>query len=205
MQIARIYYPVKTLGPGNRVGIWAVGCHQRCYKCSNPELQDADPAKDVDLTTIQNTILRVKADSRIDGITISGGEPFLYPDELCRLVLFLKRNVSEDILIYTGYTIDELYGSEDPYVITILENIAVLIDGPYVNNLNDGLGLRGSSNQRIIFLNSKYKQHYESLILQKRLVQNVHYNGGFVSFGIPLKDYKESLSTQLRQRGIFYE
>ena len=205
MQIARIYYPVKTLGPGNRIGIWTVGCQQRCYRCSNPELWDADPVKDVDLTTIQNTFLRVKADNRIDGITISGGEPFLCPEELCRLVIFLKRNVSEDILIYTGYTIDNLYGSENPYIITILENIAVLIDGPYVEDLNDDLGLRGSSNQRIIFLNSKYEGKYENTSSDKRLVQNVHYKGGFVSFGIPLKNYKESLSTQLRQRGITYE
>ena len=205
MQIARIYYPVKTLGPGDRIGIWTVGCQQRCYRCSNPELWDADPIKDIDLTTIQNTLLRVKAENRIDGITISGGEPFLYPEELCRLVLFLKRDISEDILIYTGYTIDELYWSEDPYTIKALENIAVLIDGPYVDNLNDDTGLRGSSNQQILFIDSRYERKYRNTMLHKRFVQNVHYNGGLVSFGIPLKNYKENLSTQLRQRGISYE
>ncbi|MBN2420583.1 MAG: radical SAM protein [Deltaproteobacteria bacterium] len=205
MQIARIYYPVKTLGPGHRIGIWTIGCNRRCNRCSNPELWEPDPEKDVALATIQDTLLRIKSCSHIDGITISGGEPFLNPEELCGLVLFLKRGVSEDILVYTGYTIDELYRSNNPHTIAVLENIAVLIDGPYVNHLNDNTGLRGSSNQKIIFIDPEYKQKYENAVSGKRLVQNIHYNSGFVSFGIPVKNYKESLSAQLRQRGISYE
>ena len=205
MQIARIYYPVKTLGPGNRIGIWTVGCPHRCYKCSNPELWKKDPSKEINLPTIRNTLLHIKTKNQIDGITISGGEPFLFPEQLCRLVLFIKRDISEDILIYTGFTIDELYGTENPYTITILENIAVLIDGPYLDDLNDDTGLRGSSNQRIIFIDSAYERKYENSMLQKRLVQNVHYNGGVVSFGIPLRNYKERLYAQLQQRGISYE
>ena len=42
MYIARILYPVKVLGPGNRIGIWFAGCHHRCKGCSNPELWKVD-------------------------------------------------------------------------------------------------------------------------------------------------------------------
>ena len=38
MYVARILYPVKVLGPGNRIGIWVSGCNHRCKGCSNPEL-----------------------------------------------------------------------------------------------------------------------------------------------------------------------
>ena len=44
------------------------------------------------------------------------------------LITFLK-NISEDILVYTGFEIEELTEKQ-------LENISVLIDGMYVEDLN---------------------------------------------------------------------
>ena len=42
---------------------------------------------------------------------------------------------------------------DDDYITNILNNIDVLIDGPYIDELRDiTLPLRGSSNQRIIQL-----------------------------------------------------
>ena len=43
MNVARILYPVKVLGPGKRIGIWLCGCDRECFGCSNPELWEPKP------------------------------------------------------------------------------------------------------------------------------------------------------------------
>jgi anaerobic ribonucleoside-triphosphate reductase activating protein len=91
MQIARVYYPVKTLGYGNRIGIWTVGCKHACQNCSNPELWDDDPSRDVPLETLFRMFDQIKYP--IDGVTISGGDPFEQTAELIVLVQHLDKIV----------------------------------------------------------------------------------------------------------------
>ena len=85
----------------------------------------------------------------VDGVTISGGEPFDQPQQLNRLVTLLHAELTEDILVYTGYTLEQLQLRNCPDTNGVLDKIAVLIDGAYVEELDDGVGLRGSSNQKI--------------------------------------------------------
>ena len=61
------------------------------------------------------------------------------------------------MLVYTGYTLAELQAREDPVTDQILREIAVLIDGPYVEALNDNRGIRGSSNQKIYIWKVKFQ------------------------------------------------
>lgn len=154
MQIERVYYPVKTLGYGNRIGIWTVGCRHGCFNCSNPELWDNDPDKDVSEKQIINMFTSIPG--QVDGVTITGGEPFQQAEELLSLVLYLYKELTQDILIYSGYTLEELQQWKNPTVDKVLAHIAVLIDGKYIEELNDNSSLRGSSNQRIHILNKAY-------------------------------------------------
>lgn len=96
ISLGRMYYPVKTLGPGNRVGIWMNGCHRRCIGCISPELQIYDACKEVTIDELMKMIQRIEAP--IDGFTISGGEPFLNPMALNALVQSLV-SISDDILV----------------------------------------------------------------------------------------------------------
>ena len=105
LSIARIFYPVKTLGPGNRVGIWTTGCLRECQGCISPELQDYDKEKELEVEAVLKMIRSITYP--IDGFTISGGEPFLNPKALEALVRQLVE-INDDILIYTGYTLDEI-------------------------------------------------------------------------------------------------
>ena len=73
MYIARILYPVKVLGPGNRIGIWFVGCHHRCKGCSNPELWKVDEKYFITIDQVEKLIRTVAAENEIDGFTITGG------------------------------------------------------------------------------------------------------------------------------------
>ena len=83
-------------------------------------------------------------------------------NELSILVDELKE-ISVDILIYSGYQIEELV-NRDSQTQHVLDTIAVLIDGAYVEEKNDGSILRGSSNQRIHVLNDELKPLYEEFL-----------------------------------------
>jgi anaerobic ribonucleoside-triphosphate reductase activating protein len=203
MQIARVYYPVKTLGYGDRIGIWMVGCKHGCENCSNPELWDADPQREVPLQSLFRLFSQIK--QTVDGVTISGGDPFEQVDDLLELVQYIKTYVTEDILVYTGYTIEELRERTNPVIDAILGTIAVLIDGKYIEELNDNLSLRGSSNQKVHILNPAFSERYEPLISQQREVQTVFYQDNLLSIGIPRKHYREDLQQGLDEYGIQFK
>ena len=183
MYLARILYPIKVLGPGNRVGIWFCGCPRRCEGCSNPELWEFQNRYKTSLATVMALIEKITQAHSVDGFTITGGDPFFQPDALSRLLEQIKK-VSDDILIYTGYMKDEL---PDP----MLNNIAVLIDAPYIKAQNNNCLLRGSDNQTIYILSEKYRDAYEKyLATAENQIQNFATRDGYISVGIHRPDFK---------------
>ena len=95
-----------------------------------------------------------KQGSNIEGITISGGEPLQQSEGLYQLVAEVRNRTALSILLFSGYTREEI--CRLPYGNAILTLIDVLIDGRYVTGLRQGYGLRGSSNQRIHLLTERY-------------------------------------------------
>lgn len=183
MQIDRLLFPVTALGPGNRIGIWTVGCHKRCKKCANPELQMFDKTKDIPVEQLEKMVLRLDV-SRIDGITISGGEPFAQPNELKEFLKKMSPQI-EDILVFSGYTYDELCEMENNSIQECFKYIDVLILGEYVDEKNDNkTALVASSNQKIYFMEEKLRQKYEMYMNQGRQIQNVFWNDELMSIGI---------------------
>lgn len=198
MQIERFFYPVQSLGLGSRIGIWTLGCPHECFNCSNPELWEEDEGKDISIDQIFSLFEMV--DGKIDGLTITGGEPFKQPEGLLALVTRFKREYTDDILVYSGYTKQELIEMNDTYINDILDHISVLIDGKYIDELNDNAPLRGSSNQQVHILNRKYEKEYAALSVGKRQVQNILNNDEMISIGIPVNGYKRTLPKGLEKR-----
>ena len=93
---------------------------------------------------------------RPEGITISGGEPVEQSRSVGAMLDMLKRLYRCDpgVIVYTGYLYEELAALPDAGL--LLDHTDLLIDGPYIRELNDGGSLRGSSNQRIIPLTGRY-------------------------------------------------
>lgn len=205
MRIARILYPVTVLGPGKRIGIWLAGCSKRCKGCANPELWDGENYPDMNISDLIDAvhILYEKANGQVDGITISGGEPFEQVEELLSLVLYLKE-MTEDILIFSGKTREELLKNEISE--KVLEVISVLVDGEYIETKNAGEVLRGSQNQNIYLLNEtmaeRYKE-YQDVNKDKYLVENFRVSDGVIAVGIHKKDFKEALHNILERKQIF--
>lgn len=210
MQIERIFYPVKTLGFGNRIGIWTLGCEKKCKNCSNPELQPFNIEKDKKIEEVFKVFEMTKElvsnkGFVVDGVTITGGEPFLQKEELRELIIYINKNLTEDVLIYTGFTLDELKAKKDPCIDEILANISVLIDGEYIEELNDNKNLRGSSNQRIHFLKSEYKPKYELLLKGERKTTVVLADKEMVAIGIPKANYRQGIIEKFDLQGIVVE
>ncbi len=184
MNVGRILYPVEVLGPGKRMGIWLCGCDRGCKGCSNPELWKQRPEYEVSIDEIMMLVDKVGVEHDIDGFTISGGEPMDQVIELTKLIPKLIR-YSTDILVYTGYQIEQLYARNDVSTEFILSNIAVLIDGEYREEENNDVLLRGSANQRIHVLSEKYEDRYSLyLSTSHNQIQNFTTSDGVVSVGI---------------------
>lgn len=173
---------MKVLGPGNRIGIWFCGCPRRCFGCSNPELWDFQPRYKIPLATAMSLIKKIAQAHRVDGFTITGGDPFFQPDALSNLLEQIKK-ISDDILVYTGYIKDELPAP-------LLKNIAVLIDAPYIEIRNNNCRLRGSDNQTIYILNENYRAVYEDYLTStENQIQNFATKDGYISVGIHRPDF----------------
>lgn len=122
---------------------------------------------------------------KVDGLTISGGEPMDQAIALNELLLCLKRmgHSLQDVLVFTGYTYDEVVGNQDRS--KLLNSISVLIDGEYVDDLNDGVSaLTGSSNQNIIYLNQNVRDRYKVYLEKGRMIENFVYDYNILSVGI---------------------
>ena len=82
----RIVSGVTTLGPGKRIAIWVNGCNRACPGCISPRLQKFDESTECNIIDILGNYDLVN----IDGITISGGEPFEQIDDLYDLVCYFS-------------------------------------------------------------------------------------------------------------------
>ena len=94
-----------ALGPGIRTAIWFQGCNRCCKGCMSPSSRPLDGGTLVD---VEKVIASIKNTADIEGVTISGGEPFLQIDALFALLKSLRSDTELGIIIYTGYNFFKL-------------------------------------------------------------------------------------------------
>jgi len=148
-------------GPGHRFVLWLQGCSLGCPGCFNPDTHSVEPRL---VLPVDEVVRRITGERGIDGVTVSGGEPFQQPHGLLGLLRLLRPSrsprgvpgsTSLSVLVFSGYAIEEILaqalGPE------ILERVDVLIDGRYVEERRIDGHLRGSANQRAHFLTDRYR------------------------------------------------
>ena len=200
MLIDQLLYPVEVLGPGKRIALWVVGCNHRCKGCSNPELWKPNGQQPVSPKELFFAIAQIVKENQIDGVTITGGEPFDQEEELLELVRYL-RIITSDILVFSGYCHEELLARFN--AVAIMEHIAVLVDGPYKAECNLGLPLRGSSNQRVLLFDRDLKERYKAyLATPERRIQNFYFGDQAVSVGIHNVGFKVDLDDLLKEMKV---
>jgi anaerobic ribonucleoside-triphosphate reductase activating protein len=144
-------------GPGIRFVVFCQGCLHDCPGCHNPESHDLNGGTLVDVEDLWKQISKGKL---MQGVTFSGGEPFLQAEPLVDLAQKVKA-AGLDLVVYTGYLFEELraLSEQKPEIYQLLELTDILIDGPYLANQRDlNLPYRGSRNQRIIMVQDSLAQ-----------------------------------------------
>lgn len=180
LNIASIAASTRALGPGTRAAIWVQGCPLHCPGCVAPGWIPFIPA----LQLTPRGVLEKLDLGAIRGLTFSGGEPMEQAAGLAALVRLAREIKDLDLICFTGYRYERLLKNPpNPGVDELLAQVDVLIDGPYIRSLNDSLGLRGSSNQRVIHLTSRLSGF--DLESSRRDVEVTITNGKLAFIGIP--------------------
>lgn len=149
-------------GTGVRVTLFVSGCRNRCKNCFQPETWDFNYGSPYTEET-ESYIIKSLSRPYIQGLTLLGGEPFEPENqrELVRLLHKVKEDYPEkDVWCYSGYTLDKALQDGSPcrceVTDELLSLIDILVDGKYVDEKKDiSLKFRGSSNQRIIDMNTR--------------------------------------------------
>ncbi|WP_208885532.1 4Fe-4S single cluster domain-containing protein [Streptomyces sp. PBH53] len=215
------HYPLETLGPGKRLGVWFQGCSLACPGCMSRHTWD--PAAGTPATVAEVLALwrRALADGA-DGLTVSGGEPLQQAAALAELLAGAARLREgarrregsagphegsagphpADLLVYTGYEPGEL----TPERRAALGGADAVITGRYRAAEPTPLAWRGSANQRIVPLTPLGTARYAPYLTRRapgpRLQVGPAADGELRLYGVPLRGELAELERTLKRSGV---
>lgn len=208
VQLNRAHFPVTVLGHGRRIGLWFQGCSVGCPGCIALDTWEPDPLKAISVGDVVDWCSGLPADG-VDGVTISGGEPFDQPQALLELLsrlhdwrAGLDREI--DLLCYSGRALAVLQARHQ----AILDLLDVVIPGAFVAARSPGAVWRGSANQSLVPLTELGHRRYEADIGRpaERTRLQVTVDGGTVRYiGVPKPGDFAALEAALARRGLSHE
>ena len=157
MNYAEIKYWDIANGAGVRTSLFVSGCRHRCPGCFNEVAWSFDAGEPF-TSAVEEKILESLEPSYVVGLSILGGEP-MEPENQGPIADFLERMheryPTKNVWLYTGFCWEDLVDrpsrAHTPDVRRVLDQLAVLVDGPFIEAEKDlMLRFRGSANQRII-------------------------------------------------------
>lgn len=174
------------LGPGLRYCIWVQGCPFNCKGCITPEGIPIVPNHLIPLENIYHSIL---SNTKIKGITLTGGEPFLQASKLSILLQKVREARPElNVVAFSGFKKTQLDWPEARLLLTYID---VLIDGTYIEKYDDNLGLRGSSNQKVHYLTDRLLEERQYFEQRQRSLDVFVQNGKTIWVGIPNRELNQ--------------
>ncbi len=210
------HYPLETLGPGRRLGIWFQGCTLACAGCMSRHTWD--PAAGAPTTVSEVLALwREALAEGADGLTVSGGEPLQQAAALAELLTGAARLRDEarrhegsagprtpDLLVYTGYEQQEL----TPERRLALSGADAVITGRFRVAEPTRLLWRGSANQRIEALTPRGAARYAPYLDQESTGRRLQLSGGdgreLRLYGVPLRGELAEMERLLKRGGVAF-
>ncbi len=181
LNIARWIERSAVNGPGERFVVWLQGCPLHCPGCWNPDTWDFAPRRLLEVGELVTIVRRVPG---LEGITLTGGEPFIQAKSLLPAIRQL-RQYGLSVMIFTGYELEELTSSASR---ALLELTDIVVTGRFVETLRvDSAVWRGSSNQKVIFLTQRYSKAVLSTETLARVEAHIGGNGELALTGFPEK------------------
>ncbi|MDR0841094.1 MAG: anaerobic ribonucleoside-triphosphate reductase activating protein [Christensenellaceae bacterium] len=147
IRLSGVVYDSIVDGPGLRAAIFTQGCPHACPGCHNPLTHD--PAGGY-LEDTDSILAALDKNPLARGITLTGGEPFEQP-AACLALARGAHALGKDVWAFSGYTLERLRAKNDPDTAALLEELDVLVDGPFIlKERSLDLDFRGSKNQRVL-------------------------------------------------------
>jgi anaerobic ribonucleoside-triphosphate reductase activating protein len=198
-----VHFPVTTLGPGFRAGIWFQGCSIRCPGCVSRDTWDeATPDRQVTVGSIVDWV--VSRAPGLAGITVSGGEPFDQPaglHELLRAIRATPALDDVDVLVYSGYGSSYLARRHRE----ILSLLDAVLTGPFVASRPTTLPWRGSANQKLSLLTARASHRFAEAPAGRPALQVSTDGRQLWITGIPRQADLDRLEHLLLGRGVELE
>jgi anaerobic ribonucleoside-triphosphate reductase activating protein len=175
LTVAQTVERTEAEGPGWRYALWVQGCPMRCVGCCNPEMLSFTPKVSTSVISVRAVCENVMS-SDVEGISFLGGEPFAQAEALS-VVAREVRQSGRTVMIFSGYTLEELRVSHSPGVRDLLACTDLLVDGRYeASKRTTTRRWIGSDNQVMHFLSDRYQpsdsRFYESNHLEIRMRGN---------------------------------
>ncbi|MFD3401543.1 4Fe-4S single cluster domain-containing protein [Kribbella sp. NPDC058693] len=207
--VNRLHHPVTVLGHGVRAGIWVQGCSLGCHGCMSRDTWVERPESAVEVSEVVAWVLQLPG--RLDGVTISGGEPFEQPQALAALLGGLREATAGsdepvDLLVYSGYAWSRL--ARTAAFRSALGHCDAVVAGPYVERRNTAVPLRGSDNQVVVPLTELGHERYGEQALeryQQRRLQASVVDGRLWLVGIPRREALRQWEQSLESAGVIWE
>ena len=200
-------FPVTTLGPGRRIGVWFQGCGIGCPGCASRDTWDPEGGRSVEVDELVEWC-RSAGSGGFDGVTISGGEPFEQPEALAALLEGLEAWRREraddwfDLLCYSGFRLPRLR-ADFPDLLAGLDG---LVAGPFVAGANGESSWLGSANQELVGLSERGRALYGTFGRQgpggRARLQFAVGRNDVTLVGLPAPGDLERLEANLAARGV---
>jgi anaerobic ribonucleoside-triphosphate reductase activating protein len=148
-------------GPGTRAVVWFQGCNLHCPGCFNPDSHDPAVGRAADVDEVVNWIKALDAAGRIEGVTVSGGEPLQQERALMHLLRRLKAETGLGVIVFTGYTrpmVHHVLAQQGVDFEDFAAVVDLLIAGPYLRGQRVAQGLLGSSNKQVVCFTDRYSE-----------------------------------------------
>lgn len=150
-------------GPGRRAALWVQGCLKRCPGCCNPAHLPLVARRRVPAAEVVGWLAQARETSGIEGVTMLGGEPMLQAVGLAEVARG-ARALGLSVMVFSGYTLDELHALQPDGWRDLLAVTDVLVDGPYDATQPDTeRRWIGSRNQRVHYLSPRHDASIEAL------------------------------------------
>lgn len=192
IRVAQLIPETEAEGPSRRFALWVQGCPLRCPSCCNPEMLPFSGGTEMTVSELVAEVKRARDERSIVGVSLLGGEPFAHAESLA-VFAEAVRELGLDVMVYSGFTLDELREKRDPGVAELLSACDLLVDGPYdrtrpEGSRSDGQPPRrwiGSTNQVMHFLSDRYRADDPRMVTSNTVELRLSKDGELVVNGWP--------------------